>query len=31
VLRKDKQPITDELTVENEASTSGKATPVSVT
>jgi penicillin-binding protein 2 len=31
VLRKDKQPITDELTVENEASTRGQATPVSVT
>jgi len=31
VLRKDKQPVTDELTVENEGSTPSDSTPVSVT
>ena len=31
VLRKDKQPVTDDLTVDNEGATSGRATPVSVT
>jgi penicillin-binding protein 2 len=31
VLRKDKQPVTDALTVSNEGSTSGDSTPVSVT
>ncbi len=31
VLRKDKQPVTDDLRVDNEATTAGASTPVSVT